>query len=192
VQTYRFRVLQSWKGEIGDSVVLADTGGNCDVLFKPGGTYLVYANRHRGLEAYYMASKCTRTRPFDKATEDLAELGMKRQLSNVVATERESRGRRLARLTWTTFLGGVARVMNWTHEGPSDSPVRVWLQRAALVLLALIAAVAVALVARRGGRAAAFGVFGVLLLVIVIITALGYPAFEASDYWRSYWEHMYW
>ena len=27
VQTYRFRVLQSWKGEIGDSVVLADTGG---------------------------------------------------------------------------------------------------------------------------------------------------------------------
>lgn len=192
LQTYHFRVLQSWKGEIGATAVLADTGANTDVLFKPGGTYLVYAKRHRDLKTCYSASICTRTRPFAEAAEDLTELGTKGQLSGVVATDPESRARRLVRLAWTTFLAGVARVVNWTHEGPSDSPVRIWLQRAALVLVALSAAVAVALLARRGPRAAAFGFLGVVLVFLFIIATLGYPAFAPRGWWRSCWEHMYW
>lgn len=69
----RFSVEQNYRGVEGAfvEVVTGQGGGDCGYGFKQGGQYLVYAH-HNGKDKRLYTGICTRTRPLDKAADDLA------------------------------------------------------------------------------------------------------------------------
>ena len=73
-------ISRTWKGTKGKTVVVttAASGAACGFGFKKGSSYLVYCYKPRGKGAKPVAlvvSLCSRTRPLERAKEDLKELG---------------------------------------------------------------------------------------------------------------------
>lgn len=70
---YSFDVQKVYRGEVGASaeVVTGLSEGDCGYSFRPGVTYLVYANYKGGV---LRSGDCTRTRPLQAAQEDIAWL----------------------------------------------------------------------------------------------------------------------
>lgn len=66
----RFRVQQTWRGEVEGEVEIRTGagGGDCGYRFEKGETYLVYAQEHGGLLS---TSICSRTKKLGTAREDL-------------------------------------------------------------------------------------------------------------------------
>ncbi len=73
-RAFKFSVEQSYLGVAGSEVEIftGRGGGDCGLVFQTGQRYLVYAYRSKDK---LTTSICTRTKPFSKATEDLAFLG---------------------------------------------------------------------------------------------------------------------
>lgn len=71
---YRFSVEQAYLGVAGAEIEIftGRGGGDCGVTFQTGQRYLVYAYRSKDK---LTTSICTRTKPFNRATEDVAFLG---------------------------------------------------------------------------------------------------------------------
>lgn len=71
---YKFSIEQAYSGVSGTTVeVFSGTGfGDCGFNFQDGARYLVYARRNKGK---FTTSICTRTKLFERASEDLAFLG---------------------------------------------------------------------------------------------------------------------
>ncbi|MEN3329977.1 MAG: hypothetical protein V7638_4784 [Acidobacteriota bacterium] len=71
---YKFAVEQAYLGIPGSEVEIftGRGGGDCGVPFQTGQRYLVYAYRYKDKLS---TSICQRTKPFNKATEDIAFLG---------------------------------------------------------------------------------------------------------------------
>jgi hypothetical protein len=71
---YKFSVEQAYSGVTGTQVEVFTTPsfGACGFPFQVGGHYLVYARRDKNK---LTTSICTRTKPFERASEDLAFLG---------------------------------------------------------------------------------------------------------------------
>jgi hypothetical protein len=71
---YKFSVEQAYLGVAGSEVEIftGRGGGDCGVAFQTGQRYLVYAYRYKDKLS---TSICQRTKPFNKATEDIAFLG---------------------------------------------------------------------------------------------------------------------
>ena len=69
-----FRVVQAWKGDVGEEVTVATSasGASCGYGFELQRGYLVYTYAADGGEH---VSLCSRTRPIEEADEDLAALG---------------------------------------------------------------------------------------------------------------------
>ena len=66
-----FEVAHMFRGSATPQIVVTGTGTNCDVPFKSGETWLVYA---RSREGTVTTNKCTRTRLRAEAPQDLAYL----------------------------------------------------------------------------------------------------------------------
>lgn len=96
---YQFSVEQSYLGVAGTEVEIftGRGGGDCGLSFPTGARYLVYAYRYNDK---LTTSMCTRTKPFSKATEDLAFLG-----------------------TLTSAPPGVT-IYGSVQRGPDDGPIR--------------------------------------------------------------------
>src|ERR1044072_1446300 len=71
---YKFSIEQAYLGVAGSEVEIftGSGGGDCGFTFQTGQSYLVYAYRYNDKLS---TSICTRTKPFSKATEDIAFLG---------------------------------------------------------------------------------------------------------------------
>jgi hypothetical protein len=71
---YKFSVEQAYLGVAGSEVEIftGSGGGDCGFQFQTGQRYLVYAYRYKDRLS---TSICSRTKPFNKATEDIAFLG---------------------------------------------------------------------------------------------------------------------
>lgn len=71
---FKFSVEQAYLGVAGSEVEIftGRGGGDCGVTFQTGQRYLVYAYRYKDK---LNTSICTRTKPFSRATEDIAFLG---------------------------------------------------------------------------------------------------------------------
>ena len=71
---YKFFVEQAYHGVTGSEIEIftGRDGAACGVAFQSGQRYLVYAYRYKDK---LTTSICTRTKPFSKATEDIAFLG---------------------------------------------------------------------------------------------------------------------
>ena len=71
---YKFAVEQAYLGVAGGEIEIftGHGGGDCGVTFQTGQRYLVYAYRSKNK---LTTSICTRTKPFNRATEDVAFLG---------------------------------------------------------------------------------------------------------------------
>ncbi len=71
---YEFEVSRVWKGDVAARAVVFSHkhGATCGRSYKVGVTYLVYA---RDQDGRLRDGLCSRTRPIDKAQEDLAVLG---------------------------------------------------------------------------------------------------------------------
>lgn len=71
---YKFSVEQAYLGIAGSEVEIftGRGGGDCGVVFQNGQRYLVYAYRYK---EKLSTSICQRTKPFNRATEDIAFLG---------------------------------------------------------------------------------------------------------------------
>jgi hypothetical protein len=69
----RLRVMQAWRGTVGDTVEVTTGagGGDCGYDFKQGISYLVYAHSREGA---LTTGICSRTRPLAQAGDDLAYL----------------------------------------------------------------------------------------------------------------------
>ena len=74
-RVFKFSVEQAYLGVNGSEIEIytGSGGGDCGYEFKNGQRYLVYAYRYSGEQL--TTSICTSTKPFSKATEDLAFLG---------------------------------------------------------------------------------------------------------------------
>lgn len=72
----KFSVEQSYLGVAGTEVEVftGSGGGDCGYYFEVGQRYLVYAYRNRNKE-HLTTSICSRTRPYARASEDIAFLG---------------------------------------------------------------------------------------------------------------------
>ncbi len=70
----RFSVRRVWRGEIGSRVTILtdDWRIGCGYPFKVGGTYLVFARRHKDGT---LQVACTHTTPIGDAEDELAALG---------------------------------------------------------------------------------------------------------------------
>jgi hypothetical protein len=68
-----FKVQDSWKGKQGDSIIVrtGNGGGDCGYSFVNGKSYLVYGYSSKGV---LWTSICSRTRPLDKADDDIKAL----------------------------------------------------------------------------------------------------------------------
>ena len=71
---FKFSVEQAYLGVAGSEVEIftGNGAGDCGFRFQPGQRYLVYAYRYKDRLS---TSICQRTKPFNKATEDIAFLG---------------------------------------------------------------------------------------------------------------------
>ena len=71
---FKFVVEQAYLGVAGSEIEIytGRGGGDCGVTFQMGQRYLVYAYRYKDKLS---TSICTRTKPFNKATEDITFLG---------------------------------------------------------------------------------------------------------------------
>ena len=71
---FKFSVEQAYLGVAGSEVEIftGNGAGDCGYTFQPGQRYLVYAYRYKDKLS---TSICTRTKPFSRATEDIAFLG---------------------------------------------------------------------------------------------------------------------
>jgi hypothetical protein len=72
---YQFEVLRTWKGDFGRSLTVetASESATCGRMFSIGTTYILYLQNVRGDRASdYL---CSRTRPSERALEDLTALG---------------------------------------------------------------------------------------------------------------------
>ena len=69
----KISVEESFRGVVGNEVVLLTGMGSCDVYFKVGQQYLVYAQKS-SIENRLTTSTCTRTRLLAEASEDLSYL----------------------------------------------------------------------------------------------------------------------
>ena len=71
---FRMHVVSTWKGDMGDTVLVqtGSGGGDCGYSFALGGLYLVYA---WGTGDTLRTGICTRTRPWTSAHEDSLALG---------------------------------------------------------------------------------------------------------------------
>ncbi len=71
---YEFEVRRVWKGDVPEKVAVVSHkhSATCGRHFEVGVTYLVYARSRDGV---LRDGLCSRTRPIDKADEDLAALG---------------------------------------------------------------------------------------------------------------------
>jgi hypothetical protein len=69
----KISVEESFRGVVGNEVVLLTGMGSCDVYFKVGQQYLVYAQKS-SIENRLTTSTCTRTRLLSEASEDLSYL----------------------------------------------------------------------------------------------------------------------
>lgn len=83
-QQVTMQVSTVWKGTIAHETIVytGSGGGDCGYLFEPGRDYLIYANQAddggppRIIPAGGLATGiCSRTRPLDRAADDLAALG---------------------------------------------------------------------------------------------------------------------
>lgn len=73
-----FSVEQLWKGALGSEVVMYEGNSSCDVRFKQGTRYLVYA-MNQTEDARLRTHACTRTNRLENATDDLNALGASNQ-----------------------------------------------------------------------------------------------------------------
>ena len=85
---WRIAVTEVWKGEAGDTMVIysARYGSSCGIEFRVGQKYLIYGSHRRtkDLRNYFTITipdsvitttgRCTRTREFESAGEDLQQL----------------------------------------------------------------------------------------------------------------------
>lgn len=69
----RLKVSEAFRGMENDQVEVRTSSGSCTYVFKPGGTYLVYAYRSPNGDAL-LVSYCSRTAPIEQAADDLAYL----------------------------------------------------------------------------------------------------------------------
>jgi hypothetical protein len=70
---FHLDVLAVWRGDIPDTLAVSPPSSNCDVSWKSGRTYLIYARTIR--DGIVMTSPCMGTRPVEEAVVDRYLLG---------------------------------------------------------------------------------------------------------------------